>query len=393
MKDFSYFQPTEIVFGCGRIKEVGETVAKYGKRCLLVTVDKEKAPSLVPLYDKVKASLKAAGVEVGHFTGVIPNPTTDCITEGAKMAEKFKADVVLGVGGGSSMDTAKAIAVEATHEGGCWDYLFYKEEDNPISAEKTLPVIAVSTTSGTGSQVTQVAVVTNPAVRDKSALYNPIIYPKVAVVDPELMLTVPEHITASTGFDAFCHSFEAYIHPNASPYIDLLAVESIRLVVENLPTAMKDGSNIAARSALAWADTLGGLCIANAGVTIPHGIGMAIGGMYPHVMHGEALAINYPKFTRFTWKSALRQFATLGRILDKSLESEPEKTAAQKSCELMDEFLKKIGMWLDLKGFDMPESEIAELATASMRLPDYENNPRVATDAEMLDIIKECYSR
>jgi len=393
MKNFNYFQPTEILFGCGRIEEVGETVAKYGKRCLLVTVDQAKAPPLVPLYDKVKASLKAAGVEVAHFTGVIPNPTTDSITEGAKIAEKLKADVVLGVGGGSSMDTAKAIAVEATHEGGCWDYLFYKEEDNPISAEKTLPVIAVSTTSGTGSQVTQVAVVTNPAQRDKSALYNPIIYPKVAVVDPELMLTVPEHVTASTGFDALCHSFEAYIHPNASPYIDLLAVESIRLVIKNLPTAMKEPANIEARSALAWADTLGGLCIANAGVTIPHGIGMAISGMYPHVMHGEALAINYPTFTRFTWKSALRQFATLGRILDSSLVSEPEKTAAEKSCELMDEFLKKIGMWLDLKGFKMPESEIAELAKASMRLPDYENNPKVATAEEMLDIIKECYSR
>lgn len=393
MKDFSYFQPTEIIFGCGRIKEIGETVAKYGKRCLLVTVDKAKAPPLVPLYDKVKASLKAAGVEVEHFTGVIPNPTTDCITEGAKIAEKFKADVVLGVGGGSSMDTAKAIAVEATHEGTCWDYLFYKEEDNPISAEKTLPVIAVSTTSGTGSQVTQVAVVTNPAERDKSALFNPIIYPKVAVVDPELMLTVPEHITASTGFDAFCHSFEAYIHPNASPYIDLLAFESIRLVIENLPTVMKDGSNIEARSAMAWADTLAGLCIANAGVTIPHGIGMAISGMYPHVMHGEALAINYPVFTRFTWKSALRQFATLGRILDNEFESQTDEVAAEKSCELLDAFLKKIGMWLDLKGFKMPESEIAELATASMRLPDYENNPKVATDAEMLAIIKECYSR
>jgi alcohol dehydrogenase class IV len=236
-------------------------------------------------------------------------------------------------------------------------------------------------------------VVTNRAVKDKSALYNPIIYPKVAVVDPELMLTVPEHITASTGFDAFCHSFEAYIHPNASPYIDLLATESVRLVIENLPTAMKDGSNIAARSALAWADTLGGLCIANAGVTIPHGIGMAISGMYPHVAHGEALAINYPAFTRFTWKSAIRQFATLGRILDSALGSESDEVAAEKSCELLDEFLKKIGMWLDLKGFKMPEGEIAELATASMRLPDYENNPKVATDAEMLDIIKDCYSR
>jgi len=393
MKDFNYFQPTEILFGCGRINQIGETVAKYGKRCLLVTVDEAKAPPLVPLYDKVKASLKAAGVDVEHFTGVIPNPTTESITAGAEMAAEHKSDVVLGVGGGSSMDTAKAIAVEATHEGGCWDYLFYKEEDNPISAEKTLPVIAVSTTSGTGSQVTQVAVVTNPAVRDKSALYNPIIYPKVAVVDPELMLTLPEHVTASTGFDAFCHSFEAYLHPNASPYIDLLAVESIRLVIENLPTAMKQPANIEARSAMAWADTLGGLSIANAGVTMPHGIGMAISGMYPHVMHGEALAITYPVFTRFTWKSALKQFATLGRILDKSLESQPERIAAEKSCGLLDEFLKKIGMWLDLKGFDMPEGEIAELATASMRLPDYTNNPKVANDAEMLDIIKDCYSR
>ncbi len=393
MKNFNYYQPTKILFGCGRIKEIGEIVAKYGKRCLLVTVDKAKAPPLVPLYDKVKSSLKAAGVEVAHFDKVVPNPTTDSVTEGAKMAEKLKADVVLGVGGGSSMDTAKAIAVEATHEGGCWDYLFYKEKDNPISAEKTLPVIAVTTTSGTGSQVTQVAVVTNPAEKDKSALFNPIIYPKVAVVDPELMLTVPEHITASTGFDAFCHSFEAYIHPNASPYIDLLAVESVRLVVENLPTAMKAPSNVEARSAMAWADTLGGLSIANAGVTIPHGIGMAIGGMYPRVAHGEALAINYPTFTRFTWASAVRQFATLGRILDSALESESDQAAAEKSCELLDGFLKKIGMYLSLSDFDVPEAELEELATASMRLPDYKNNPKVATDAEMLEIIKDCYSR
>jgi len=389
MKNFNYYQPTEILFGCGRIKEVGETVAKYGKRCLLVTVDQEKAPPLVPLYDKVKASLKAAGVDVAHFTGVIPNPTTDSVTAGAEMAKEHKADVVLGVGGGSSMDTAKAIAVETTHDGTCWDYLFFKTEPT----EKTLPVVAVSTTSGTGSQVTQVAVVTHTAERCKSALYNPIIYPRVAMVDPELMFTLPEHITASTGFDAFCHSFEAYLHPNASPYIDLLAVESVRLVIENLPTAMKDGSNVAARSAMAWADTLGGLCIANAGVTMPHGIGMAISGMYPHIAHGEALAINYPTFTRFTWKSAVKQFATLGQILDNALESETDEAAAQKSCELLDEFLKEIGMWLSLEGFKAPESELEELAEASMVLPDYKNNPRVATAEEMLDIIKSCYRR
>ena len=240
MKAFDYFQPTRIVFGAGRISEVGGLIAEYGKRCLLATVDEEKFAPLKPTFDKAKASLAEAGVEVAHFQGVIPNPTTDSITEGAKMAEEFKADVVLGVGGGSSMDSAKAIAVEATHEGSAWDYLFYKEPPT----EKTLPVVAVSTTSGTGSQVTQVAVMTHTETRDKSAIYNPIVYPKVAIVDPELMLTVPTKVTASTGFDVFCHSFEAFIHVNASPFTDVMALEAIRLVAEHLPTAIEDGSNL-----------------------------------------------------------------------------------------------------------------------------------------------------
>ncbi len=178
-----------------------------------MTVDEEKFAPLKPTFDKAKASLAEAGVEVAHFQGAIPNPTTDSITEGARMAEEFRADVVsLGLGGGSSMDSAKAIAVEATHEGSTWDYLFYKKP----RTEKTLPIIAVSTTSGTGSQVTQVSVITNPGTRDKSAIYNPIVYPKVAIVDPELMLTVPTKVTASTGFDVFCHSFESALHVNTS---------------------------------------------------------------------------------------------------------------------------------------------------------------------------------
>jgi alcohol dehydrogenase class IV len=200
MKDFNYFQPTEIRFGWGRLKEVGEVVAKYGKRCLLVTVP--SFPALEPVFEKVKTLLKDTGVEVAHFDGVIPNPTTENVTAGTKVAEDHKADVVLGVGGGSSMDTAKAIAVEATHDGSCWDYIFSSETQ---PTEKTLPIITVTTTAGTGSHVTQVSVVTNPAEKYKSALYNPIIYPKVGLVDPQLTLTVPEHVTASTGFDVLCH--------------------------------------------------------------------------------------------------------------------------------------------------------------------------------------------
>ena len=388
MKKFNYFQPTEILFGPGRIQELGELALRYGKKCLLVTTP--AIPALEPMFNKVKNILTGAGLDVAHFDQVQPNPTTETITAGAKMASDFGAEVVIGLGGGSSMDSAKAIAVEATHEGTAWDYLFYKE---PQPSEKTLPIIAVSTTSGTGSQVTQVAVITNTAKRDKSAIYNSIVYPKACVVDPELMLTVPKKVTAPTGFDVFCHSFESTLHPNASPYIDCLAYKAIQLVVKNLPVLLNDLSDLEARSNMALADTFAGLCIANAGVTLPHGVGMAISGMYPQVAHGESLAVIYPSFTRFTYKHAIIQFATVARIFDKSLNGVSDEVAAEKSCDLIDGFLKKIGLRMDLKQFGMPETEIADLAKQSMVLPDYEGNPRVATPDEMLTLIQESFDR
>ena len=388
MQNFNYFQPTEIRFGAGRLAEVGEVVANYGKKCLLVTVP--TIPAFQKLFERTKVSLEAAGVEHAHWEGVIPNPTTESITEGAEMAKALGADVILGVGGGSSMDSAKAVAVEATHDGTAWDYLFYKE---PPPDERTLPVIAVSTTSGTGSQGTQVAVITHTETRDKSAIYNSIVYPKVTIVDPELMLTVPEHITASTGFDAFCHAFESTIHPNASPYIDMMAAEVMRRVFKYLPGLVKDGSDLGARTQLAWADTLAGLCIANAGVTLPHGIGMAIGGMYPHVMHGEALALNYPTFTRFTQAHAVKQFAAMGRFLDSSLEGKSDEIAAEASCEALDGFLLDIGMWFGLADFDIPEGELDDLTKQSMVLPDYKGNPRVTTEDEMRELLASCFHR
>jgi alcohol dehydrogenase class IV len=387
MKPFTYFQSTKIIFGPGKLSEIGKVTATFGKKALLVTV--KEFPAMAPIFKKTKGLLKEAKIDVAHFDAVIPNPTTDVITAGAKMAKQHKVDVIIGLGGGSSMDSAKAIAVEATHPGTCWDYLFYKEQPT----EKTLPIIAISTTSGTGSQVTQVAVVTNTEKRDKSALYNNLLYPRVTIVDPELMLNLPKQVTAPTGFDVFCHSFESILHPNASPYTDLLAWEAIRLVIENLPAVLQDGSNLERRVTMAWADTLAGLCIANAGVTLPHGVGMAIGGMYPHVAHGEALALVYPAFTRFTFKSSTKQFAILGRIFDASLKNVNDESAAQKSCDALDDFLKKIGLYMGLKDKGIPKEELPLLAKQSMVLPDYKNNPRLATTKEMEELVEECYQR
>lgn len=386
IKTFNYFQPTDVRFGCGRIKEVGSVVAQFGKRCLLVS--RPVSNVLEPVMEKVKKSLSDAGVTFMHFDGVVPNPTTDIVTIGAELARAHNADVVLGLGGGSSMDAAKAIAVEASHRGTSWDYLFFREKQ---PTEKTLPIITVTTTSGTGSQVTQVAVITNPKEKRKSAIYNSVIYPRVSIIDAELMLTVPEHITASTGFDVFAHSFEAYIHKNTSPYIEILALEAIRLVAEHLYTTVKDDSNIEARSAMSWADTLAGLSIANAGVTLPHGIAMAIGGSCPHIMHGEALAVVYPEFMRFTYPNAIQKFATLARIFNGDLTDTTDEVAAEESCSIIEDFLKKIGMYFSLENLKVPENAIEEIADHAMELPDYTNNPRLATRDEVFKILKKAF--
>lgn len=385
MKSFNYFQDTRIVFGSGKIEEAGRITRKYGKNCLLVSTPVKEVRR--PFYDRVTKILEQEGLQVTHFDGVSPNPTTDDVTSGAILARKVNAEVVLGLGGGSSMDAAKAIAVEATHEGTSWDYLFYKKQPT----DNTLPIVTIATTSGTGSQVTQVAVVTNPAERNKSALYNEVLYPQVSIVDPELMTTVPKYVTATTGFDVFSHAFESLLHPNRGAYVDLMAKEAIRIVSNNLHKVLKEPRDLGSRSAMAWADTLAGLCIANSGVTLPHGIGMAIGGMYPQVAHGQALAIIYPSCIAYSWEDAIEQYAFLSRTFNPTLNGESDYNAAKIASKEITKFISEIQLTLKLRDIDMPQSEVEPLARQSMVLPDYKNHPKVATYVDMVEILNDCY--
>jgi len=388
MKLFNFCQPTQVRYGEGRLNEVGEIVRIYGQRCLLVTGHTSAAK--LPVYERVKKILQKEGVAVFHFSGVSTNPTTEIVEEGVQIAAQHDVSVILGLGGGSSIDAAKAIAVGMTHPGEIWDYRLFSGKQ---ITNRTLPIIAVPTTSGTGSHVTPVAVITDLTEKFKSALVSPFLCPRACIVDAQLMLTVPKHVTAATGFDSFAHAFESYIHKNASPYTDLLAVEAIKIIVEYLPKAIKEGANREARGWMAWADTLAGLCISNAGTTLPHGIGMAIGGHAPHVLHGEALAAIYPEFMHYTCNSSVRKFASLGRILNPELEGIPDELAASRSCEEMERFLQKIGMWFGLKQLNVPEAELAAIAADSVKLPDYQVNPWIPLPDDILRILKESYSR
>ncbi len=388
MRNFNFYEPTRIMFGWERVSEIGKTISRIGKKCLLVTV--KPFPAMAPIFEKVKNSCSEVGVEVVHFDGVIPNPTAKSINLGSEIASNNKVDVVLGIGGGSSIDTAKAIAVGATHEGDVWDYRLGQKR---IESKKVLPIVVVPTTAGTGAEVTNMAVIKNSDEKFKSALANWAIVPRVSIVDPELTLTVPPHITASTGFDTFCHSFESFLNVYASDFIDLYNLDSLRKVIKYLPIAIKDGSNREAREALSYAATLGGISISNVGTTLPHGIGMAIGGQVSNIMHGESLAIMYPEINYWTWKDAISKYAIIARLFNPDLVNQSDKVAAEKSCEEIDSFLKKIGMWMSLEDKNVPENEIETIANDALKLRNYTLHPKVANLEDVITLLKRSYRK
>jgi len=388
MRDFNFYLPTRIRFGWGQVKEIGNLIARNGKKCLLVTV--KPFLGMQPLFERVKELCKEAGVEVFHFDGVIPNPTSESVNVGSKMAIENKVDIVLGLGGGSSIDTAKAIAVGATHEGDVWDYRIGQKR---IDSKKVLPIIAAPTTAGTGAEVTNMAVIKNAEEKFKSALADWSLTPKISIIDPESTLTVPPHITAATGFDAFCHAFESYINKYASEFIDLFALDSLKKVIKYLPIAVRDGSNREAREALSFAATLAGLSFTNIGTTLPHGIGMAIGGYVSNLMHGETLAIMYPEINRWTWKHAIPKYAAVARIFNPDMKNESDEIAAEQACNEIDNFLKEIGLWSSLEEKNVPENILESVAKDTLKLRNYTLHPKVANYEDAYDLIKRSYRR
>ncbi|MDR1966391.1 MAG: iron-containing alcohol dehydrogenase, partial [Synergistaceae bacterium] len=275
------------------------------------------------------------------------------------------------------------------HPGTAWDYLHYTSGPT----ERTLPIIAIGTTAGTGSQTTPCSVITKTEDKDKSAIWHKNIFPRVAIVDPETTMSMPPGVTAQTGFDAFCHNFEAYISVGTNALVEAMAFDAIRLIAEYLPKAVADGSDVEARSKMAWADTLGGLSISSAGVTLPHGLGMQISGHCPNVSHGQSLAVTYPEFTRFTYKSAVGKFASVGRVFNPELGKASDEDAAEKCCEEIDSFLKRIGLWIGFDDLGVTDLDIRAIADCGQVLGDYRNNPRVATIDEMFGILSNSRKR
>ena len=363
MTSFNFFIPTRIRFGAGRLNEIGKIATNYGKKCLMVS-----SPDMEPLktlHSRIKKILSGENIDVVHFDGVVPNPTIESVEEGLMLARKHRVDCVLGVGGGSSMDTAKLIALLFSGSGTPnWEETFSKYS-NPFESYgtpvDTLPLIAVTTTSGTGSNVTQAAVVTDSKKEEKVTVFHQKNFPEVSIVDPELMLSMPIRGTAATGFDVFAHAFESYLGDKTSPLTEMMSLEAIKLVADNLPKVVLDPSNIEYRTKLAWADTLAGICLANGGADIPHPLSEIIGGICPRISHGECLALVYPDFLRYKKMSAIEKFATVIKKIDPKFADVPNHEAANEFCVGMDKFLKKINLWASLKDYNVTEEEYSKI--------------------------------
>lgn len=310
--------PTQIRFGAGRINELKSICPKYGKRCLLVS--RPINGSQKATYEKIANILSDTGVTLFHYDKVVPNPTIEGVEEGVAAAVKHNVDFVLGVGGGSVMDSAKLIA-----------FLHHKEAkvnwedamntyDHPFEYAKTpsssLPFIAVSTTSGSGSQCTQAAVVSDLKQKTKITLFHSNLFPKVAIIDPELMLTVPANVTAATGFDAFTHAFESFLGGRTSPQTEAMSLQVIEAVFKYLPKVIETPADLESRTHMAWADTLAGMCLANGGADLPHPLGEIIGGICPRISHGETLAIVYPEFLKYKSQIAGEKFDKVEKLLN-----------------------------------------------------------------------------
>ena len=321
---FNFFTPTQLIFGSGRLEELKEVAPKYGSKCLLVCRPLEGSLKLT--YQRVENLLNSVNVEVIFFDEIIPNPTIEGIEKGVITAVKNQVDFVLGVGGGSVMDSAKLIALLHNQEGVInWGkaIISYNHPFNYVASKQhTLPFIAVSTTSGTGSQCTQAAVISDNQKKEKITLFHLDLFPKVAIIDPELMTSVPAGVTAATGFDAFTHAFESYLGQRTSPLTEYLSLETIRLVVEYLPKAIQKPNSIEFRTKLAWADTAAGICLSNGGADLPHSLGEIIGGICQRIAHGETLAIVYPAFLEYKEKLATEKFKNIASYL--AIEKNPK---------------------------------------------------------------------
>jgi alcohol dehydrogenase class IV len=385
----TYVSPRAIRIGAGAVQQVAAVLAQFGLSKPLVVTDPWMVSS--GTVDKALAPMRAAGLEPVVFSATVPDPTDTVIEAGVKVLLAGDFDCLVGFGGGSPMDTAKAMAILATAPAGTKMRVFKV----PAQADAGLvPVICIPTTAGTGSEATRFTVITDTETDEKMLIAGLGALPLAALVDFELTFSLPPRITADTGIDSFTHALEAFVSARANAQSDTWALSAMRLIGPNLRTAYHQPGNVAAREAMMLGATQAGLAFSNSSVALVHGMSRPIGAHF-HVAHGLSNAMLLPAVTEYGLEAALDRYAEAGRALGVAQRADSDAAAAEK-------LLAELRAWNDeLKvptpqgyGIDRAKWEgllplMAEQALASGSPG---NNPRVPDAADIVALYRRVYA-
>jgi alcohol dehydrogenase class IV len=384
---FSAFMP-KIEFGDGKIGRIAAIAGEYGRKAFLA-VD----PYLVEsgLAEEIRAILKQGSIEAIINSDIQPNPDCYAVDRAGEIARQEKCDLVIGVGGGSAIDYGKAVAVVATNPGESWRYTRRTDHEVLVPGEKTLPVIAVPTTAGTGSEATTYAVLNNSRIHEKSTIISALILPRISIVDPGLMVSKPSRLTAYTGIDALAQAIESFINLGANPFNRMLALEAIRLIAEYLPMAVANGQNRTARAKMAWASTLAGAAIGFVATTLPHSMGQAVGG-YKNAPHGATLTACLVKVLDFSWVADPGLFAEISEALDPETRSLSVRARAEMCPRLVERLLADTGTKVSFGDLGLTEADIDRVTDIAFTGygADINLHPRKATVEDVKRLYQAC---
>lgn len=374
--DFSYHMPADLRFGRGLADKIGDICKEIGGEKVLV-VTGTGSTKRSGLLDRVLVSLKAAGLSAAVFDKVTQNPLTTTVYEGVELAKAEGCGVILGVGGGSIMDAAKAIAFCTVNAGDVSDYIFGKKQ-----GAGALPIVLLPTTCGTGSEGNQIAVLTNPETKDKKALYTMQVMPRVSVIDPDVMTTMPKSVLSSVGFDAFTHSLEAYTSKKANPITDAQALLGMQLLADDLPKLVSGDGGAAEWEAVSLAATLGGMVIGAAGVSAAHGMEHPASGL-KNIVHGRGLAALTPPIVERLATADPEKFARVSVLLGGS--------GAEDCADSIRRFLKAIDLSVKLGDLGITAEDVPWMTENCMKISigNLKNAPVTFSREEVEQIYRE----
>ena len=389
MMEFNFNNPTNLIFGAGKLDTLGEQKLP-GKKALLL-ISNGKSTKENGYLDRTISQLEKAGVSHVLYAGIMENPVKEAIMEGASVARENGCDFIVALGGGAVLDSSAAISAMATNSGDLWDYVFggtgkCKPLENP-----GLPIVAIATTSGTGSEMNGFGVISNLETKEKIGFGDPGLTPVLAIVDPELMTTVPAKYTAYQGFDALFHNTEVMISKGINIMSETIALSAIESIAKYLPVAVKDGKNLEAREHVAYGSTVAGITMQLTSTTTAHSMEHSMSAYHHNLPHGAGLIIISEAFYRFFVErhACDEQFIKMAKAMgmkdaDKAEDFITALLKLQKDCGVDD-------LKMSDYGFESDESMTLAKGARSMQGGLYDANPCELTDEDVAAMFDKSY--